>query len=288
MNAASSSLKRILFHPLSRKHLYYRDFSKKVLASLTTCTSTDTSSQQHQIQHRHQIQIQLNNSLGTISRNSPSFPTTRPKHHVVQKRYFDAARNMKVFPSYSVYGETSILNIKPIMPTFKTSGKEGNFISVDKKGRILFELSPITGNNINWGEMIKFALSVEELGLMISQLPFHQVRFVRQLNSMDGDGMNGSRYNTITNDESIEKTLTLTPSDGAAIMLELDYMKNGVGGQLPPMNTGESTTAPQHILLQAGEWEVIRAIVQDSIPSLAGWKLLMDVAAKDALTNRSS
>jgi hypothetical protein len=200
-------------------------------------------------------------------------------------------QNKRAFPSYTIFGETSVLSMKPIMPKFKATGQDGNIIALSQRGRMMFQFSPSSRSGIQWDEQISFALSAEELGLLVTQLPFHPVTFARHLVSDKGGGMNnGGRYDDIiSNDDGVMKTMTVTPIEGAAISFEIDYKKNGVGGQVPPSGTSESNyqSAPMLLTVEAGEWEVLKLVAQESIPSLVGWKKLMDIATDEAITNRS-
>ena len=193
------------------------------------------------------------------------------------------------FPQHYVFGETCVLTIKPIMPKFRSSGEHGNIITVGQPGRLMFQFSPSTQSGIKWNDQISFALSAEELGLLINQLPFHDVKFSRKLLSDNGDGMSGKRYNLVSDDDDgVFKTLTATPIEGAAILFEIDYKKDGVGGQSPPPGTNEHnwSHAPLNIIIQAGEWEVLKSIATDSIPSILGWRSSMEIALEDAVVNR--
>ena len=153
---------------------------------------------------------------------------------------------------------------------------------------MLFQFSPSSSNGVKWNEKISFALSAEELGLLVTQLPYHPVNFVREIMSGQDSGLNSERYNVVSDDNSVTKTLTATPIEGASIHFEIDYMKNGIGGQMPPPNTSESNcqSAPMRVVVQAGEWEVLKSIAHESIPYLVGWSKLMDIAILDAVRNR--
>jgi hypothetical protein len=197
-----------------------------------------------------------------------------------------AFRNKRAFPAYTVFGETAVLTMQPIMPKFEFTGQDDSIIRLSQQGRMMFQFSPSSRTGIQWNKKIILALNVEELGLLVSQLPFHAVTFTRDIVGNNGDGMNEGRYNTISDDDSVVKTLSVTPLDGASIRFEIDYKKNGVGGQVPPNGTNENNfdSAPMHITVQAGEWEVLKSLAQESLPSLLGWKKLMDIATENEIT----
>eukprot|EP00551_Chaetoceros_affinis_P001425 CAMPEP_0203641468 /NCGR_PEP_ID=MMETSP0088-20131115/6781_1 /ASSEMBLY_ACC=CAM_ASM_001087 /TAXON_ID=426623 /ORGANISM="Chaetoceros affinis, Strain CCMP159" /LENGTH=181 /DNA_ID=CAMNT_0050496921 /DNA_START=257 /DNA_END=802 /DNA_ORIENTATION=- len=179
--------------------------------------------------------------------------------------------------------------MKPMIPKFKTSGQDGNIINLSERGRMMFQFSPTSSSGIKWNENITFALSAEELGLLVSQLPYHPVTFVRELTSRQGSAFNDEKYDIVSDDDSVMKTFIVTPIEGASVHFEIDFKKNGIGGQMPPANSAERAnglSAPMRVVLQAGEWEVLKSLAQESIPYLLGWRKLMDIAIEDAIKNR--
>ncbi len=207
----------------------------------------------------------------------------------------NSSRNLRAFPSYTIYGETCVLQMKCIMPKFKNVGQDGNIIAVSQQGRMIFEFIPASQSGIQWQRGISFALKPEEMGLLINQIPIYPVSFTRTLfadvqNVGDGNGMDGGRYDMVSDDDSVFKTMTVRPVDGAAISFQIDYIKNGIGGQVPPLNSTERNyeCAPLDLNVQAGEWECLKLTAQKAIPLLIGWESLMEVAMKDAFVSRSS
>jgi len=185
------------------------------------------------------------------------------------------------------------------MPKFKQSqgqsSSSGNTISLLQKGRMLLEFSPKNQGNqkgFQWNEKISFALTVEEMGLLLSQLPHYTVTLSRRIGGEGNGGFDASTYDLISTgtatNEYMDKVLTVEPGDGATVMFQIDYMKDGVGGQKPPAFVPNeiSTFAPLHVIVEAGEWEVISAIFRDSIPHLLGWNQMMNVGVHNAMNER--
>lgn len=206
----------------------------------------------------------------------------------IQRRSFQVNR---AFPQYSVIGESSILTLKPIMPKFKSVSNDA--ISIQQKGRLLIELAP---NNVgnqagwNWDEKIGFAISVEEIGLLVSQLPHYGVTLSRRVAGDQSNGFNGKSYEMISSssNETIEKVLTVLPGEGATVTFRMDYMKDGVGGKVPPAaaTNESSSSAPLEVKVEAGEWEVISSIFKESIPHLLGWNKMMSIGVENSILNR--
>jgi hypothetical protein len=228
------------------------------------------------------------NAALAITKSSVKRSSPPPKAMSNLTRSYQVVR---AFPQYSIVGESSLLSIKPIMPKFKSTSNDA--ISLQQKGSILMEFSPANpGNQMGWtwDEKIKFALSVEEIGLLISQLPHYPVTLTRTVGGDQNRGFNGDSYNLVssTSNETMDKVLTAEPGDGAIIKFRIDYMKDGVGGQIPPAAaTNEiSSSAPLEVVVEAGEWEVMLAIFKESIPHLLGWNKMMSIGVENAIQNR--
>jgi hypothetical protein len=175
----------------------------------------------------------------------------------------------RAFPNYTVASDLCFLNMKPISPDFKVVSKDA--IAVSNRGKLLLELSPANGTGgYIWDDKISFALSTEEIGLCLSQLPHYAVSFSRNIGSY-------------TN-ENIEKVLTLTPGDGATITFSIDHEKDGVAGY---MAQGLETSALS-IVIQAGEWEVLSTLMRDTLPSLCGWNKMMEIQTNNAIQNATN
>lgn len=181
----------------------------------------------------------------------------------------------RAFPQYTIFGEKICLTLKAAMPTFKRAG--GNGIAVKQKGKIFFEFTPFMGNRWQWNDKTAVSLSPEETGLLISQLPHYPVSLVRSegRNKMGVDG-GGTVITSGGDDGEIKKVFTVTPANGV-ISFEVDYFQKGNGGQVHGF--------PMKIDVQLGEWEIVKSLLEESIPYLLGWRRMLDIATKDSLSN---
>ena len=198
-----------------------------------------------------------------------------------QIRFFQPKR---AFPNYSIASGLCFLNMKPISPEFKMVSKDA--IAVSQRGKILLELSPGNGKGgYIWDQKLSFAMTTEEIGLCLSQLPHYAVSFSRIVGGNNNVGKNGVEYELIgaTTNENIEKVLTLTPGEGATITISIDHEKDGVAGY---MIKGLKSSA-MTIVIQAGEWEVLSTLLRDILPSLSGWTQLTDIQINNAIQNAS-
>lgn len=133
------------------------------------------------------------------------------------------------YPQYTAFDQNAALSIRPQMPIFKKAGADG--VSVDRRGKIILEFIPRnTGSTgFAWGNKTSFSLSVEEIGLCLSQLPGVGVELSHKLHYADGEDGHGM----ISSGDVIDKVLTIEPKDGATVLFTIDYCKDGVGGQSP-------------------------------------------------------
>lgn len=191
----------------------------------------------------------------------------------------------RAFPNYTVASDLCFLNMKPISPEFKVVAKDA--ITVSSKGKLLLELSPGNGTGgYNWDHKLSFALTTEEIGLCLSQLPHYPVSFSRTIGGNYDIGRNGAEYGLIgaTTNENIEKVLTLTPGDGATITFSIDHEKDGVAGYM----IQSVQTSALSIVIQAGEWEVLSTLMRDTLPSLCGWSKMIEIQMNNAIQNATN
>lgn len=191
------------------------------------------------------------------------------------------------FPQYTIFGPESALAMRSQMPQFKRAGNDG--VSVDRRGKLVLEFIPRnnTGAGFAWQDKTLFSLSVEEVGLLLSQLPDNSVELSHTVYNAEAAAQSGPDSDapgvTQLSGDVVEKVLTIEPGEGATLTLKVDYMKGGVGGQTPPGLVGLPST-PLEITIQAGEFEVIKSICQTTIPYILGWNTCMDIASAAAIS----
>mmetsp|Transcript_5647 Transcript_5647/g.8233 ORF Transcript_5647/g.8233 Transcript_5647/m.8233 type:complete len:274 (+) Transcript_5647:110-931(+) len=191
----------------------------------------------------------------------------------VQSRSVSAATDgLRAFPQFSIFGETAVLSLKMISPKFKVI-KDGILVPDNtNRGRLLLEFTARTGTaDINWKEQVRFALDSSEVGLMVSQLPHNPVEWARPPAGHNSFGLADTPEGGM-NTGMPDKVLSIEPQEGARVKFTLDFKKDGVGGQDP--------LAPMEVTAEAGEFEVMRSIMQTSLPFLSGWQTLMEVGTK--------
>lgn len=140
----------------------------------------------------------------------------------------------RAFPQYTVFGPDSALSIRSILPTFKRAGNDG--VSVERRGKLVLEFIPRnqTGAGFMWQEKTVFSLSVEEVGLFVSQLPGSGVELSHAAHNASYDRDDANSGVTQLSGDVVEKVLTIEQGEGSAVLFKVDYMKDGVGGQSPP------------------------------------------------------
>jgi hypothetical protein len=148
------------------------------------------------------------------------------------------------FPQYTIFGPDSALSMRAVLPQFRRAGTDG--ISVEKRGKLVLEFVPrnASGAGFLWSEKTIFSLSVEEVGLLISQLPGNGVELSHSMNyGVGGDSDESDGVMQRVQPQSgvlryagdlVEKVLTILPGAGASLVFKVDYVKDGIGGQIAP------------------------------------------------------
>lgn len=155
-------------------------------------------------------------------------------------------------PRYRIFGSEASLTIEIIPPTFKIVGAGDGFLTVDKLGRFLFTFHPrsLPDKRFDYNSPHHFALSGEEGGLALSQLPARSVRLERS-----------QGFEAVAIER---KVLEMSPSDGESVKISV---------RTEDINTGASLT-DLSIQAEAGEWMVLQEIIRSSIPDVVGWAAL--------------
>jgi len=184
----------------------------------------------------------------------------------------------RAFPQYCVNGESALLCFKPIMPEFKPAGKEG--IALQNAGRMLLAFTRNSpGRGFLWTEQIYFSLSVEEIGLLIAHIPHQPLKISRNLNvdSNDEGGVKDRKYDSISTTNDIgRKVLSIVPEE-YAIKFSIDYVDDSLDA------SSQITREAMEVAMQAGEWEVVKSTLKESIPYFLGWNHMMDIATSSAI-----
>lgn len=182
---------------------------------------------------------------------------------------------LKAYPQYNIFGESCMLAVKLMPPTFRYLPSNTLVMDGNKKGRLLLEWIPRNADGSvtrDRDAVIRFALSPEEVGLLMHQLPRQQmVEFVRRPASPDGVVANSSSFAT----NAPHKVCRVIPSEAdGSVNWVLDLEVDGVGSQPGPAGL----QVPLSVAAQAGEVQVMLQLFRTSLPVLAGWSTLMDVA----------
>ena len=138
-------------------------------------------------------------------------------------------------PAYTVYGEEFAFTVKAIPPEFRALKSGTVVLDASKRGRLLFEWTPIaSGHNSDgpgryqWNSSTKFALTAEEAGSLLAKLDRGDtsVEFSRRITAM------GSVDKVF-----IAKTIELDGSKNDGVSLLVDYVdpeKQQLGQMLHP------------------------------------------------------
>eukprot|EP00522_Entomoneis_paludosa_P017574 CAMPEP_0172457270 /NCGR_PEP_ID=MMETSP1065-20121228/21189_1 /TAXON_ID=265537 /ORGANISM="Amphiprora paludosa, Strain CCMP125" /LENGTH=237 /DNA_ID=CAMNT_0013210895 /DNA_START=65 /DNA_END=778 /DNA_ORIENTATION=- len=191
---------------------------------------------------------------------------------------------LMAYPSYSIYGENGLLGMKLLSPRFKISSTNVMTLPPKERGRIMFEWIPKDANgrlNVDKTAAMRFALSAEEIGLLLDQLPENGVSFYRKSRQFDSEYMLDVEPGQPGTQTDPDKVCHVTPGEAGLVTFLCDFELNGEGGQLPPPGEA-SAQGPMQITAQAGEFQVMREILRSSIPQLVGWQQMTQIAMQRA------
>jgi hypothetical protein len=145
-----------------------------------------------------------------------------------------------------------------------------------------------------------FGVSAEEAGLILHQLPEHDVEILRRPDRYNNPTPSRSpSFSSVSADvapiDAPDKVLRITPTSGGGVSFQVDFEKHGVS-QPPVLSMEGSPTSaasgPLIVNLQLGEFQVLRELLRVSIPKLLGWDIMTDVAIErmidDAINHTGS
>jgi len=140
----------------------------------------------------------------------------------------------------------------------------------------------IIPGSFNRDRQVRFGLSPEEVGLLLDQLPQHEVEIVRRIynsnisstttSAADNDGLMSSVDGGVGvgSGDNLEKVMRIVPGDGGVVSFKVDGAGTGDydGNQLLEVD------------VQLGEFQVMREIMRSSLPALVGWSTQLDIAMR--------
>jgi Whirly transcription factor len=183
----------------------------------------------------------------------------------------DAA--IRAYPQYSVFGENCVLALKLLPPTLQVL--KSRTLVVEKKGRLLLEWNPRAADgSVIREKQIRFGLSSEEVGLVLHQLPEHQVELTRQ------PPRNSNDFSAVSQPSGVTKVLTLTPQGGGVVTFKMQL--DDSDGSYVPHPTGGNARAME-VAVQLGEYQVMRHLMLSSIPVLVGWQQQVEIALQRSI-----
>jgi len=154
---------------------------------------------------------------------------------------------VRYFPNYVIYNEDATFSLKFAPPLIKRNNQN---VNISKKGKLVFEVAPhIEGDTMtDWLRAINIALSVEELGELLCNIAqFKESKFSHMYTQGD------------------TKTITISPNDGDGscnIMIHAEEQE------------GESKK--ESIVISEGEMEVIKNIINITVPNLVAFNTLVE------------
>ena len=118
---------------------------------------------------------------------------------------------------------------------------------------------------------MRFALSPEEVGLILNQIPQQQAVVLERRTP--------TNESLVETSQSPHKVCKIEPNpEYASVKFTFDYEIDGIGGQ-----TVRNARTPMSVEMQAGEVQVALEIMRQSLPSLAGWKTCEEIALRNVV-----
>ncbi|KAL7581432.1 hypothetical protein ACA910_022013 [Epithemia clementina (nom. ined.)] len=185
--------------------------------------------------------------------------------------------SVRAYPSYSVVAETCIMSIKLIPPQFRLL--RSNILTLDnaKRGRLLVEFTPRIAGGSPTREKDKirrFALSAEEVGFLLHQLPGNPVDFSRKApKEYIGETSHDAPEEGTTEHM---KVFRMVPGDSGIVTFSIENEFEGQEGAQQPSES-HTDTDRMAVIVQLGEFEVMREIMRSTIPLLTGWSTMTDI-----------
>ena len=210
-----------------------------------------------------QLQRQRGGALSFVSHYLGSAPSLTVSMFKIptpfaSRSFANFGRPLKGYAQYIVHTEATMFSLRAIAPVFKNVKGESIVADMTKRGKILVELTPRGTNGYIWADQVKFALTVEELGLICLQLPKEGVEFVRTSRSSQDYDFSGAMG---MGGDLPDKILTISPGDGCTVTFTADFVKDGVGGHSPvPSYSGPLVS--RSIVQQSGNFLVKCFLIQ--------------------------
>ncbi|GKY94162.1 hypothetical protein MPSEU_000382300 [Mayamaea pseudoterrestris] len=190
-------------------------------------------------------------------------PLTLPKFTTLAStRSLSLNAPKRTYPQYTVYGDTCMLSLKVVLPTFRATKQQGLYVDSKGMGRVVLEWIPRDSNGR--GEptkTVRFGLSPEELGILVDQLPHHSVELMRRPSTDETSSNN--------------KLFRVAPNNNGMFSFAFDYERDGV--------TGVGPEGPFAVQVPLGEFTVLHELMKSSIPVVTGWSALLEAGTRAAM-----
>ena len=174
------------------------------------------------------------------------------KNNVQKFSSFDSPS--AITPSYALFRSDIVFTLKFLSPTFKKTIK--NNITIDRKGKLQFAFSPrVDGSSvINWPATKNVIIGVEDVGTALYNA---------------NNGIN-TVFQFTSNDENLTLKISSSSDDGdttTTVSLEAD---GGIDDDIY-----------REIVLNEGEFEVIKTFLADSIPRMVAWDSFLNLSIQN-------
>ena len=85
----------------------------------------------------------------------------------------------------------------------------------------------------------------------------------------------------------VDKVFRVTKHEAGAVEFQIDYETEGLGGKSPTDRPDLEGIAPLGIVIQRGEYVVIRELMRNSIPTLTNWDFMLKIHVEASIAEAS-
>lgn len=215
---------------------------------------------------------------GSTGKNPIILARNSNKHFNINMRHFSSFNNQEIknkseaitranasSPAYTLFRSNVVFTLKFLSPTFKKTINQN--MCIDRKGKLQIGFTPrVDGSSlINWPATNHVILGVEDIGTILYNVNNNILKTMFEFSSNDMNLNLKIITSKHDNDKNSTKytTISLEQIDGIDVMY-------------------------RDIVLNEGEFEVLKTFLVDSIPHLTAWDHFINLSIRNQYVNGSN
>lgn len=187
-------------------------------------------------------------------------------------------QSIQCYPCHIFFSDTSkeLLQVRISYPSYKWTSKGA--ISSHRKGSFILDIASSYNKNnkpiIDWKNKISVSLSVENCGKVLYSLSRHKGTKIEAIND----------YDKYTNPKGRIVEFIISPKEDGCMILYIVH-KTKKHKSKTNLDDYEEDVDANEFLLTTGDVDVLKKILQESIPYIIGWKALVERAIDVRIQN---